>query len=232
MASSPNVELEPHNMAEYNTASEPMLFNPSEGVEKPDMPAVQDHAVAAAVERLNEGKPDATTESQAPQDVGEGWDPSLHESPPRRNRDGAWAKLRGRPKTAQKPEAPRRSFVNAAPDPVSVDTQNPQPEQTAPADDAAIQSSAEVSVGLFLAAGSFVFGEDFAPDDKREQSVLVANFAAYYKASGCPDLPPGLALAAGLAVYIGKRWSRPAVVEKRKSIFAWITEKIKKMRGE
>jgi hypothetical protein len=225
------MELEPHNMAEDNTASEPMLFNPSEGVEKPDMPAVQDHAVAAAVERLNEGS-EATAAAPQPQAAADGWDASLHESPPRRNRDGEWAKLRGRPKATQKPETPRRSFVNTTPDPVATDTQNPQPEQTAPADDAAIQSSAEVSAGLFLAAGSFVFGEDFAPDDKREQNVLVANFAAYYKASGCPDLPPGLALAAGLAVYVGKRWSRPAVVEKRKSIFAWITEKIKKMRGE
>lgn len=218
-----NEAIEPVHEVETNTPDAAMLVSETDPLQV-EMPAVQDHAIAAALERL-EGEADSTVPEAAPQvgDSGgsDAWDPAVHEDPPRRNRDGQWAKLRGKRPASGKPASPKRSFVNTKPDPKKEGEARAQKTlDTAPlVDPAAIQASAVMSAGLFFAAGQMLGGEEFKPDDKGEQDGIVAAFTNYYTAKGCPDIPPGIALAAGLGLYVAKRWTRPVFTEKRQTWF-------------
>jgi hypothetical protein len=215
------------NSEENNTGS-PVLFNPAASDDAvPDMPAVQDHAVGAALERLEAQEttaPQAVSSSPAPvkgdTDIdGRPYDPAIHESPMRINRHGWIAKRPGgKSKASSASAAPRRSFVNTTPQgqpgavPAAAASQGPDIA-------AQCRASAEMFAGTFIGVGQMVVGEEFKPEDKGEQDALVSSFNQYFIAKGNPDIPPGIALALGLGVYTFKRWNAPKFKEKRESLW-------------
>lgn len=214
-------------------ASEPVLFNPAASDEIPDMPEVQDHAIKAAQERKQAA---ATPEpSQASgfspavkgkTDIdGRPYDPTIHEVPMRINRDGWIAKRRGGGSKSGKPSAPLRSrVVPPGQGPQAVAAEAP------PDPSVQIEASAQMCAGLFFTGATFLGGEEFAPDDKSEQEFIVGSLKNYFTAKGCPDIPPGVALAGALGFYVAKRWSRPKFQERRKGWWQWIKDTVSSFR--
>lgn len=192
--------------------------------ETPDMPEVQDHAVSAAVSRLEAaesaekqaeaGEPSATLVPVKGQtDIkGRPFDPAIHESPLRINRDGWIACRRGTPKGGKSAPPASRSFV---------DTSTPEP-QAAPVvacEDEKAKATALLCAGLFVNTGTMILGDEFKPEDAGEFDAVRSSFHEYFKAKGTPDIPPGLALALGLGTYCAKRWNAPKFKEKRESLW-------------
>jgi hypothetical protein len=93
------------------------------------------------------------------------------------------------------------------------------PPAVAKSTESEVQSTAIVSAHLFVRTAVLVGGEEFEAESD-EQTHLVKAFADYYRVKGITDIPPGAALALGLGFFVLKRWNRPAVVERRKSIWA------------
>jgi len=93
------------------------------------------------------------------------------------------------------------------------------PRPIAKSTESEIQATASVSAHLFVRTAVLVGGDEFEAESD-EQAHLTKSFADYYRAKGITDIPPGAALALGLGFFVLKRWNRPAVVERRKTIWA------------
>jgi hypothetical protein len=218
-----------------NADKGPVLMDSTLGDAVPDMPEVQDHAIAAARERLSAeapardvkvGEPSAVPVKGKTDIKGRAYDPAIHESPMRINRDGWIACKRGRVDVSTKPATPSRSKI------VPPTQGKPAAPVSAVAIDPAIeaQASAEMCAGLFFTGAMFVGGEEFKPDDKAEQDFIVGSMKNYFIAKGCPDIPPGVALAGALGFFIAKRWTRPKFTEKRQGWWAWVKSTVKSFR--
>jgi hypothetical protein len=200
------------------------------------MPEVQDHAIQAAQERKKAtqvaSEPSQASGFSTPvkgkTDIdGRPYDPTIHETPIRINRDGWIAKRRGGGSKSGKPSTPLRSRVV----PPGQGGAAVQAEQ-APDPSAQIEASAQMVAGLFFTGATFLGGEEFAPDDKSEQDFVVGSLKNYFTAKGCPDIPPGVALAGAMGFYIAKRWSRPKFKEKRSGWWQWIKDTVSSFRNK
>jgi hypothetical protein len=200
----------------------------------PAMPEVQDHAIEAMRSRLEE----ETEKTEAPQSGGttntgpvkgqtdsdgRSFDPAIHETPLRINSDGFIAKRRGR--VGGKTGAPNRSFVSQE----SPQTKKPDNSksvekagQVASEKEAQFKAAGDTSAALFETVGILVLGDEFRPENTKEHDAMALSFEAYYRAKGCPDLPPGLVLACSLVIYTARRWNAPKIAEKRASIWGSI----------
>lgn len=232
----PQHEEEPPQVTEIVTASP--IFDPEAKAPAPEMPEVQEHAVAAARQRLAEeaGQGEASSNTANPprvndsparaggtpvkgetDDQGRGFDPALHEFPIRLNRGGFIAKKRGGAKKAFESQS-------RAVDPASIKPQNSAPLASISSDasageapnPAAIEANAVMCTGLFLTTAKMVGGEEFEPE-KDEPEMLKNAFVAYFHAKGVVDIPPGAALVITMGMFIGSRWNKPIFKEKREN---------------
>lgn len=183
-----------------------------------EMPEVQQNAVDAAREDAAESVA-ATTAADPPgtpikgktDDKGRMWDPSIHENPMRLNKSGYIALRRGGAGAGK----------NAGKTPASK-CEAPAAAGTSPAlePDAKIEASAGACAGLFFVGAVAIGGEDLAPDEsKNEKETIKGYFADYFRAKGVIDIPPGIALAAGLGMYVATKWNRPVFTARRKTIW-------------
>jgi len=182
------------------------------------MPEVKENAIEAA-------RADNTASAVAPDGsqagtpkkgetdaTGRPWNPLYHEDPMRLNRDGFIALRRG---GASKPKAgdPRPSLKSVA----KTDGAPPSPSLD---QSAKIEASATTCAGLFFIGAVTIGGEDLAPDEKAgEKETIKGYFADYFKAKGVIDIPPGIALAAGLGLYVASKWNRPTFTKRRATVW-------------
>jgi hypothetical protein len=139
---------------------------------------------------------------------------------PEKDAVGRWKNLRGgrkpgptaprppRPDTPPTPPpAPANPALNAAPSYVSPD---PKPAPVAPGPDK-YDLAAEMYCRAFYAAadGLFAGKGEWAPDDDAEHVGLRQSAAAYMRAKGMEDLPPGPALLIAVGTFGAKRIQRP-----------------------
>lgn len=222
---------------------------------EPVMSAVEPHAIAAASRRLaaergqsSEGEevvpasssvlPTSNTNSAIKgktDDKGRTYDPSIHETPLRLNKLGYIACKRGG--AAQKAGAApteRRSF---AAQPSSGQPGKQQPALVA-VDPVALEQKAQalavMGTGMFYTVGGVIFGDDMKPseDDEGKQEVdgCVSTLKNYFIASGCPDVPPGIAVCVTFGMVLFKRYTtKPTFAQKIKGwgfkAYLWLTKK-------
>lgn len=134
---------------------------------------------------------------------GEAYDPTIHESPPRQNARGTWARRRG---------GARRSTASHAADPQEAPTATPE--------DMALKldATAALAAGMLFLAGEMVIGQCMKPDAE-ERAGITSAFRDYFQATGNVEIPPWLGLLGATAVYVGRRWSHPQFEEKRTKWF-------------
>lgn len=136
--------------------------------------------------------------------AGEVYDPAIHESPPRQNARGTWARRRG---------GARRSTASHAADPQAA---------TPTADDADIalktDATAALAAGMLFLAGEMIIGQCMKPDAD-ERSGITTAFRDYFQATGTVEIPPWLGLIGAMSLYVGRRWSHPQFAEKRAAWF-------------
>lgn len=141
-------------------------------------------------------------------------DPEIHESPPRKNRDGKWAKLRGK----------RPASVSAR---LQGGDEGGQLQR---------REAAERLVALIVAVGMNVFGTEWTPIKDAssgidEQAGMNAAFEDYFRATGIIDVPPGLALCMAMGAYCLPRFAMPHTRAKMGSIVSTVRRR-KKINGE
>jgi hypothetical protein len=134
---------------------------------------------------------------------GEAYDPAIHESPPRQNARGTWARRRG---------GARRSTASHAAD--------PQEAPTATSEDISLKldATAALAAGMLFLAGEMAIGQCMKPDAE-ERAGITSAFRDYFQATGNVEIPPWLGLLGATAVYVGRRWSHPQFEEKRAKWF-------------
>lgn len=201
--------------------------------ETPDMPEVQEHALAAARERKAQeevGEREAEA-AQAPvkgktDERGRPFDPAIHETGP----DGGpiigkkTGYIRMRRGGASGAAKPSRSRVNIASAADSV-TASLDAGRNADVIKEKIASSAAVSAETIFILGQTIGGPEFAPE-AAEREGLVAAWTHYYTVRGIVDIPPEVMIAVALGGYVMKRWNMPVFSEKRKGwMRAWKGEK-------
>lgn len=200
------------------------LFSPVTDAAPPEMPQVQEHAIAAARERIREASPqddapsapqEAPTPTESRQTVkgqtdedGNPYDPIIHESPLRLNKSGYIAKRRG---GAKKKNVETAYRSHAAPQ----DTPAPQEAQAAEVpDEVKIDATATLFCSMFIGTAQMVGGEDFAPE-KGEENFIKSALVTYFRESGVIDVPPSFGVAMAFGMYVAKRWNRPGFAERR-----------------
>ena len=151
---------------------------------------------------------DASTTSSG----GEAYDPAIHESPPRQNARGTWARRRG---------GARRSTASHAADPQEAPTATPEDMSLK------LDATAALAAGILFLAGEMVIGQCMKPDAEERAGITTA-FRDYFQATGNVEIPPWLGLLGATAVYVGRRWSHPQFEEKRAK---WFT-KAEKLANE
>ena len=228
MAEDPEVADAGVNSEEPNTTKGSVLYDPTTDDAIPSMPEVQDHAIAAAKERLEgetqaKGPEPTTVRVKGKTDVdGLPYDPSVHEVPLRINKDGWIAKRRGGGPKNGKPTSPLRSKVVLDDKRAGGVVGSGAGGNSAAVDlSAQIDASADMACGLFFTGATLIGGEEFAPEDRSEQDAVRGAFKNYFAVKGCPDIPPGIALVGALGFFVAKRWSKPKFTEKRKGWWSW-----------
>lgn len=186
------------------------------------MPAIRPNAVAAVrADSMTRDSapvqaPDLTPVKGQTDFAGRRFDPALHmvddNGMPKLTKTGY---VRSKPGQGFRAEASRL-------DPTAGDVaQEDAPKAAAKSTESEVQATASVSALLFVRTAVLVGGVEFEAETD-EQTHLVKTFADYYRAKGIVDIPPGAALALGLGFFVLKRWNRPAVVERRKTIWSRI----------
>lgn len=205
------------------------IFNPATDAGAPDMPAVQEHAIAAARERIRENAPPETQEaaqveaaepSNTPGPVkgqtdedGNTFDPAIHESPLRLNKSGYIAKKRGGAKKKQEPVYRSHAAPPETPSPAGQEQVSDVP------DEVKIDATATLFTSLFIGTAQMVGGEEFAPE-KGEEPFIKNALATYFRQAGVVDVPPSVGVGLAMGMYVAKRWNRPVFAAKRQG---WIS---------
>lgn len=143
-----------------------------------------------------------------------GFDPSVHavtpEGLPKMNKDGTYAKKRGRKAGA--------TVSNAQPASASINSTTATPNQAAPS----LQVQAPIShkviaqqyAHIFFLAGYTAFGNDWLPDDATEKSMVEKSIQTYVEANNVEAMSPGMGLLLTLGAYSVKRAQRETVKSK------------------
>lgn len=179
-----------------------------------EMPEVRENVMAEAEAAETESQvaatlndPPGTPIKGKTDEKGRPYDPAIHESPMRMNKSGFIAAKRGGAGISKKTGKPIESRV---------DTSTTSAVSTTLQPDAKIETSATTCAGLFFIGAMTVGGDDLAPDEaKNEKDIVKGYFADYFKASGVVDIPPGIALAVGLGMYVVNKWNKPTFVARR-----------------
>lgn len=198
------------------TEQVPMVGNEGQGVltgSTPEMPEVKQNAIDAAkadaASTSEQARPSGTPRKGETDEDGRPYDPAIHETPMRLNKSGFIAKKRGG--TAQK------NLRNGV-----------QPAQASKAilpgiaqeatPDANVETCAQVCAGMFLTTATVIGGDDLAPENDAEAARVKSIFHEYFKVKGAVDIPPGVALAFGLGMYVVTKWNKPKFVARRATI--------------
>lgn len=133
------------------------------------------------------------------------YDEAIHESPPRKNAKGQWAKRRGGARHGMRARSP-------------VDDQSEAvAELTEKEKEAKLESIAQIAAGSLFMVGEMLIGKCMAPDNT-ERAIMCGAFKEYFRVSGVEDIPPWLGLLGAVSIHVGKRWSHPEFEAKR---LAW-----------
>lgn len=143
---------------------------------------------------------------------------SIRHLPKKHPRTGCWLPRRQSANGAPKPtpsgaaDAANRSFVGPdAPEPAA-----PMP---APAADQ-FEAAGAAATAALIALGCTAFGEEWTPR-RGEAETLQGAFAAYFKAKGVADIPPGLALTIAVLGYAGPRFTQPKTLTRLQQFKLW-----------
>lgn len=190
---------------------------------KTPFPTVSKNVVAAFSENGGEASKPAENADLA------GYNPEIHESPPRKNKNGEWAKKRGN----KKGFVFGKSKTENAPEPktpLNLPPENPTPENVSENGDgnaAALEISTEQAAKV--ASSMFYFGlqkfSDYDAPQKERQAHETACFE-YLMSRGGVDMPPWGVLAAVSAQSIMNACSQPKAKTRFQKIKEWIVLKI------
>ncbi len=159
-----------------------------------------------------------------------GFNPAIHaadaDGNPILTKDGAFRNKPGRKKGPSVVGSP--STDNMA-----------KPQQPSKAEIARIELENRAAVAgagaanLLITAGVLIGGPDFVPGKSPltgldEREFLTGEFKQYFIATNRADLPPGLALAAAVLIYVAPRFAKPAVAIRFAGMKSWIVSKFKK----
>ena len=101
---------------------------------------------------------------------------------------------------------------------------NPQEPDPAGTESGNVAVTAQVMKASFVAAGMVVMGQAFAPSAEEEKQ-LSATFEDYCRRSAMRDLPPGVALAAGLIGYAICKGMTPQGIATMRERYEMVTGK-------
>lgn len=97
-------------------------------------------------------------------------------------------------------------------------------EKPAPGPDRYLLAADMYCRGGYAMADAIFRGKgEWAPDDDAEHVALRDTVAAYLRAKGCEDLPPGAALALAAGSYVAKRVQRPNTSTRIRLMSQWVT---------
>ena len=143
---------------------------------------------------------DAPRESAPESETGEVWDETIHESPPRKNAKGGWARRRGGARKAgTSPHAHRPTAKKPG-----------EPELSEQEITDKIDAAATLSAGLVFLCGTMIVGPCMEPDDT-ERAGITSAFRDYYRTAGIIEIPPWVGLVGALTLYGARRWNHPEV---------------------
>lgn len=189
-----------------------------------EQPEVQPHAIAQA---------EAETAANVGKDAkGNGFNPSIHavnaDGTPRKTVGGAYALKRGKKSATAQSSAGATKPANSA---NSTGIVIPGQTSGMSAKEQASRTGGMQAANLFLMTAVMVGGEEFHPrkDDKiglDEKVMLETLFGDFFAAKQWEDLPPGLALAAGCAMFILPRFAMPKTQTRMQKIRGWMGAKI------
>lgn len=179
--------------------------------------------------RVNENAVRAVAETEKPKSENEdlrGYNPEIHESPPRKNKFGEWAKKRGNKKgckVAEKanPEKPALEMP---------ENENPQTENAPTISD--IEISTDAAAALF--SKCFYVGLNIWSDYEPSQMEADAHKAAAYKylmSRGGMEMPPWAELAAISAQSMYAAAQKEKAKSKLQKIREWFAGKIYAFRN-
>lgn len=184
---------------ETNTSEMPVGNNLESILQDPlkvsdgDLPAITPSGGQVGHDNLND---DLSGAAVRPDKFGQSYDPSKHESPPRLNARGAWAALRGKRPTGSPSPGMRIGGAGRG-----QDTPAPPPVPTTPK----YQAEASACVGLFVSGMMMLLGEDWLPDEKRnEMQGMIEGVRLSLEQSGqdvkLPWYAPMIGVAAAYAI--------------------------------
>lgn len=168
----------------------------AEPAQSPIAPPANADGIAAVIDQMEFPGMEGSSEPPI------GWDPAVHEDPPRRNAQGAWARKRGGPRKRGQTVAPILSDAETG----------GQVQRDA---------AARHCVSLLIAVGMNLFGNEWTPVKEGtvdERAALETAFADYFSASGLIDVPPSIALCMAVGAYALPRLALPGTRERIGSI--------------
>lgn len=128
---------------------------------------------------------------------------------PRRDKVGRFIP-RGLGRKAAKPAGENESFVAPEAPP-------PPPPKAMDQFDAA----GAAATAATIAVGVTAFGDEWVPRPGEGENLQAA-FAAYFRAKGVADVPPGLALCIALLGYAGPRFTQPKTLTRLQKFKLWL----------
>ena len=192
-----------------------------EDLAKIEFPPVNKNAVEASM-GANSPKPD--------KNISEGWNPDIHETPPRKNKRGEWAKKRGN----------KKGYIwgktkNENPPPLKVP---PNPEDVAAEMERAAEierklseqtrAAAEMAAnGVILAANAF---SGYSPEDVFRTAYIDA-WERYLNSFGGVNLPPWVEVALMTGTIAVNAARREEAKPKLQRLREWIAGKIYAFRN-
>jgi hypothetical protein len=152
-----------------------------------------------------------------PDKDGTAFDPSIHDA--RLNRDGVWARKRGRKKGSVSEPAAPRSIVGTA------DASPASPGSSPIGDRFDLAAELYTRAGYSVLDGAFSGDGEWLPENDGEHVALRGAVATYLRHKGTDDLPPGLAVGLAIATYGAKRISKPNTSTRLRLYVSWIKAK-------
>jgi hypothetical protein len=165
------------------------------------------------------------------------WNPALYKADaqgkPRKDSAGRWiAQNIGRAPGSKRAAPASQPAQAAAPAPAPGVVQDnaqaaawpaEEPKPAAPAGPDRYDLAADVYCRAFysMADGAFQGRGEWAPDDEAEHVSLRTAAAAWMRARGVEEPPPGVALALAVAAYGAKRIQRPNTATRWRLLVAW-----------
>jgi len=118
-------------------------------------------------------------------------------------------------------------FTDISPLGANQGQQQPQEPTTPPVNyDAMAGALFDMTTGLLTAS----LGPEWQPRAPEEKTMVVQGVAAYMRAKGMDDIPPGLMLTFVITAYAGPRLAAPPTRSKLQLAWAWLRSKLSKRK--